>query len=93
LNIATAFISAAGITLQHGLTTLRSALADTLNAAAGAASMTVGLLDSTKFKRSTLLTVQSLGPDHHRRRAGQRDRRGVPPARSPTTAPRPTRSR
>jgi hypothetical protein len=24
--------------------------------------MTVGLLDSTKFKRSTLLTVQSLGP-------------------------------
>jgi hypothetical protein len=65
LNIATAFISAAGITLQHGLTTSRSALADTLNAAAGAASMTVGLLDSTKFKRSTLLTVrtaQSLGP-------------------------------
>ena len=37
LNIAMAFISAAGITLEHGLTTSRSALADTLNAAADAA--------------------------------------------------------
>ena len=30
LNIAVAFISAAGVTLEHGLTTSRSALADTL---------------------------------------------------------------
>ena len=37
LNIAVAFISAAGITLEHGLTTSRAALADTLNAAAEAA--------------------------------------------------------
>jgi DeoR family fructose operon transcriptional repressor len=59
LNIATAFISAAGITLEHGLTTSRSALADTLNAAAKAATRTIGLLDSTKFKRSSLLTVRS----------------------------------
>jgi DeoR family fructose operon transcriptional repressor len=59
LNIAVAFISAAGITLEHGLTTSRSALADTLNAAAGAAQTKVGLLDSTKFKRSSLLTVHS----------------------------------
>src|SRR5215207_5928838 len=55
LNIAMAFISAAGITLEHGLTTSRAALADTLNAAAGAAARTVGLLDSSKFKRSSLL--------------------------------------
>ena len=34
-------------------------MADTLNAAAGAAKMKVGLLDSTKFKRSSLLTVRS----------------------------------
>jgi DeoR/GlpR family transcriptional regulator of sugar metabolism len=59
LNISVAFISAAGITLEHGLTTSRSALADTLNAAAGAAKVKVGLLDSSKFKRSSLLTVRS----------------------------------
>jgi DeoR/GlpR family transcriptional regulator of sugar metabolism len=58
LNIAVAFISAAGITLEHGLTTSRSALADTLNAAAGAASRTVGLLDSSKFGRSSLLSIR-----------------------------------
>ncbi len=59
LNIAVAFISAAGVTLEHGLTTSRSGLADTLNAAAGAAARTVGLLDSSKFKRASLLTVRS----------------------------------
>ena len=59
LNISVAFISAAGITLDHGLTTSRSALADTLNAAAGAAKVKVGLLDSSKFKRSSLLTIRS----------------------------------
>ena len=55
LNIAVAFISAAGITLEHGLTTSRSALADTLNAAARRRRATVGLLDSSKFARSSLL--------------------------------------
>jgi DeoR family fructose operon transcriptional repressor len=59
LNIAVAFISAAGVTLEQGLTTSRSGVADTLNAAAGAAARTVGLLDSTKFKRASLLTVRS----------------------------------
>jgi DeoR/GlpR family transcriptional regulator of sugar metabolism len=59
LNIAVAFISAAGITLEHGLTTSRAALADTLNAAADSAGKTIGLLDSTKFKRDSLLTVRS----------------------------------
>jgi DeoR/GlpR family transcriptional regulator of sugar metabolism len=59
LNIAVAFISAVGITLEHGLTTSRAALADTLNAAAESAQKKVGLLDSTKFKRSSLLTIRS----------------------------------
>jgi DeoR/GlpR family transcriptional regulator of sugar metabolism len=59
LNIAVAFISAAGITLEHGLTTSRSALADTLNAACSAAAKTVGLFDSSKFRRSSLLSIRS----------------------------------
>jgi DeoR/GlpR family transcriptional regulator of sugar metabolism len=59
LNITVAFISAAGITLDHGLTTSRAALADTLNAAAESAQRKVGLLDSSKFKRASLLTVCS----------------------------------
>jgi DeoR family fructose operon transcriptional repressor len=59
LNLAVAFISAAGITLEHGLTTSRAALADTLNAAADCAQETVALLDSTKFKRNSLMTVRS----------------------------------
>ena len=59
LNIAVAFISAAGITLDQGLTTSRAALADTLNAAVESAQTKVGLLDSTKFKRASLLTVRS----------------------------------
>jgi len=59
LNVATAFISAAGITLEHGLTTSRAAIADTLNAAASCAQETVALLDSTKFKRDSLMTVRS----------------------------------
>jgi DeoR/GlpR family transcriptional regulator of sugar metabolism len=58
LNLAVAFISAAGITIEHGLTTSRSALADTLNAACAAAAKTVGLFDSSKFRRSSLLTVR-----------------------------------
>jgi DeoR family fructose operon transcriptional repressor len=59
LNLAVAFVSAAGITLEHGLTTSRAALADTLNAAAECAQKTIGLLDSTKFNRDSLMTARS----------------------------------
>jgi DeoR/GlpR family transcriptional regulator of sugar metabolism len=59
LNLSVAFVSAAGITLEHGLTTSRAALADTLNAAADCARKTVGLLDSAKFKRDSLMTARS----------------------------------
>jgi DeoR family fructose operon transcriptional repressor len=59
LNLAAAFISAAGITLEHGLTTSRAALADAMNAAADCAQRTVALVDSTKFKRDSLMTARS----------------------------------
>jgi len=59
LSFDTAFVSAAGITLDHGLTTSRSGLADTLNAAAESAGRVVGLMDSTKFERSSLMTIRS----------------------------------
>ena len=59
LNFAAAFVSAAGITLDRGLTTSRSGLADTLNAAADSADRTIGLMDSTKFKRASLMTIRS----------------------------------
>ena len=57
LNIATAFISAAGITLEQGLTTTRRGLADTLNAARRVSARTIGLIDSSKFGRSSLLSI------------------------------------
>ena len=57
LNFDVAFISAAGITLENGLTTTRRALADTLNAARAVSARTVGLIDSSKFGRSSLLTI------------------------------------
>ena len=59
LTFDAAFVSAAGITLSHGLTTSRSGLADTLNAAAESAERVVGLMDSTKFERSSLMTIRS----------------------------------
>jgi len=58
LTFTAAFVSAAGITLGNGLTTSRSGLADTLNAAADSAERVVGLLDSTKFERSSLMTIR-----------------------------------
>ena len=57
LNIETAFVSAAGLTLEHGLTTTRRALADTLRAASASAAKTIGLIDSSKFGLSALLTI------------------------------------
>ncbi len=57
LNIETAFVLAAGLTLEHGLTTTRRALADTLQAASASATKTIGLIDSSKFGLSALLTI------------------------------------
>jgi DeoR/GlpR family transcriptional regulator of sugar metabolism len=57
LNLETAFVSAGGITLEHGLTTTRRALADTLHAASTSAAKTIGLIDSSKFGLSALLSI------------------------------------
>jgi DeoR/GlpR family transcriptional regulator of sugar metabolism len=57
LNIETAFVSAAGITLEHGLTTTRRTLADTLQAAMASSAKTIGLIDSSKFGLSALLAI------------------------------------
>jgi DeoR/GlpR family transcriptional regulator of sugar metabolism len=57
LNFDTAFISAAGLTLDAGLTTSRRPLADVVNAARAAAGRTVGLIDATKFGRSSLVSI------------------------------------
>ena len=57
LNFDVAFISGAGITLEAGLTTSRSPIADVVNAARGQAGRTVGLVDATKFGRAALVTI------------------------------------
>jgi DeoR/GlpR family transcriptional regulator of sugar metabolism len=57
LNFDIAFVSAAGLSLDKGLTTTRRALADTLNAARAVSARTVGLMDSSKFGRSSLLSI------------------------------------
>ena len=57
LNFAVAFVSAAGITLEQGLTTSRRPLADVINAARASARRTVALLDASKFGRASLLTI------------------------------------
>src|SRR4051794_6367467 len=59
LSFAAAFVSPAGITLGQGLTTSRTGLADTLNAAADSAERVVALMDSTKFERASLMTIRS----------------------------------
>jgi DeoR family fructose operon transcriptional repressor len=60
INIETAFVSAAGVTLEQGLTTTRRALADTLHAAMASSQRTVASIDSTKFGLSALLTIARL---------------------------------
>ena len=57
LNFDVAFVSAAGITLEKGLSTARSPIADVLRAARAQAGRTVGLVDATKFGRAALVTI------------------------------------
>ena len=57
LNFELAFCSSAGITLDAGLTTSRRALADVINVASANAARTIGLIDSNKFGRASLLTI------------------------------------
>ena len=96
LNIAVAFISAAGVTLEHGLTTSRSG-------ARGHAERGRGRGGEDR-RAARLVEVQALvaadraqrpvaGPDHHRRRAGRGDDRGVPRRRREPRRRRPGRAR
>jgi DeoR family fructose operon transcriptional repressor len=57
LNFDMAFVSAAGLTLDAGLTTSRRPLADVVNAARAAAGRTVGLIDASKFGRASLVSI------------------------------------
>ena len=57
LNFDVAFVSAAGITVDEGLTTARRPLADVVNAARAGAKSTVALIDASKFGRASLLTI------------------------------------
>lgn len=57
LNMEVAFISAGGITLEHGLTTTRRALSDTLHAALASSAKGIGLIDSSKFGLSALVAI------------------------------------
>ena len=57
LNFDVAFVSAAGVTLDAGLTTSRRPLADVVSAAGDGAGRTVGLIDASKFGRASLLTI------------------------------------
>jgi len=57
LNFDIAFVSAAGLTLDAGLTTSRSPIADVLRAARDAARSTIGLVDATKVGRASLVSI------------------------------------
>ena len=57
LRFDLAVFSAAGITLESGLTTSRSALADVCNVARESARAALALLDATKFGRASLVTI------------------------------------
>ena len=57
LNFDVAFVSAAGLTQERGLTTLRHSLSGTLNAARAVSQRTIALIDSSKIGRDSLLTV------------------------------------
>jgi DeoR/GlpR family transcriptional regulator of sugar metabolism len=57
LNFAVAFVSAAGVSLDQGLTTARRPLADVVNAARASAARSIGMIDATKFGRSSLMSI------------------------------------
>jgi DeoR/GlpR family transcriptional regulator of sugar metabolism len=57
LNIEAAFLSAGGVTLEHGLTTTRRSLADTLHAACASSKRSIALIDSSKFGLSAQLSI------------------------------------
>jgi DeoR/GlpR family transcriptional regulator of sugar metabolism len=57
LRFDIACFSVAGITVENGLTTARSTLADVCNAARESANATIALIDASKFGRASLVTI------------------------------------
>jgi DeoR/GlpR family transcriptional regulator of sugar metabolism len=57
LNLDVAFVSSAGATLEAGLTTSRAPIAEVLRAARDVAARTVALVDSSKFGRTSLVSI------------------------------------
>jgi DeoR/GlpR family transcriptional regulator of sugar metabolism len=57
VKLDTAFISGAGLDLEHGLTTSRRPLADTLAAARAAADRCIALVDASKLGRASMVTI------------------------------------
>lgn len=57
LNFATSFVSAAGITLEQGLTTAQRGIADVLEAVLGVSHRRVALIDSSKFGKWALREI------------------------------------
>lgn len=57
VSMDVAFVSGAALDLEHGLTTSRRQVADTLAAARASAARSVALVDATKFGRSSLVTI------------------------------------
>jgi DeoR family fructose operon transcriptional repressor len=57
IKLDMAFISGSGFDLEHGLTTSRRPLADTLAAVRASADRVVALVDASKLGRSSMVTV------------------------------------
>jgi DeoR/GlpR family transcriptional regulator of sugar metabolism len=57
IQLEVAFISGAGLTLDHGLATRQRDIADVLHAVRAVARRTVALVDSSKFGVSSLLSI------------------------------------
>jgi len=57
VHFAASFVSAAGVSLEHGLTTSRRPLAEVVQAARARAERSVALIDATKFGRASLRSI------------------------------------
>jgi DeoR/GlpR family transcriptional regulator of sugar metabolism len=60
LHFDSAFVSCAGITVEAGLTTARSPIAEVLRAARASAGRTIALVDSSKFGRASLVSIAAV---------------------------------
>jgi len=57
IKVDAAFVSGAGFDLEHGLTTARRPLADTLRAVREAADRVIALVDASKLGRSAMVSM------------------------------------